>query len=141
MISRMLGLIAAGIYRIAKFICLLYEGEPPARWYDPLFRPNDGTKRITWDGYEIHIDEQADGRWVAEVFRPTGMLMYGSTEAEADERISQVVMKLIALDAKERAQEREDEARRAVEEARLKELETQAQERRRTWLEMKQRRT
>jgi predicted RNase H-like HicB family nuclease len=44
----------------------------------------------------IEIDREQDGRWIAEVPEPPGVLAYGATEAEARTNVTALAFRVIA---------------------------------------------
>jgi len=46
--------------------------------------------------FEIEIDREADGRWIAEVPALSGVLAYGRTRDEAVARVQALALRVIA---------------------------------------------
>lgn len=44
----------------------------------------------------IEIDQEDDGRWLAEVVDLAGVMAYGSTKAEAIERVQALTLRVLA---------------------------------------------
>jgi predicted RNase H-like HicB family nuclease len=44
----------------------------------------------------VEIDREQDGRWIAEVVELPGVVQYGSTQAEALDRVTSLALRVIA---------------------------------------------
>ena len=47
-------------------------------------------------GLTIEVEQEEDGRWLAEVPEPSGVLAYGQTRAEAVDRAKALALRVIA---------------------------------------------
>ncbi|WP_122464957.1 MULTISPECIES: type II toxin-antitoxin system HicB family antitoxin [Brevundimonas] len=56
---------------------------------------------------KIEVDQEDDGRWIAEIVELPGVLAYGATQAEAVAKVEALALRVIAerLDNGERAPE------------------------------------
>lgn len=48
------------------------------------------------EGFEISFEREADGRWIAEVAVLPGALAYGESQQEAELRISELALRILA---------------------------------------------
>ena len=46
--------------------------------------------------YTIELEEESDGRWIAEVFELSGALVYGSTPDDARARVLGLALRIVA---------------------------------------------
>lgn len=45
---------------------------------------------------KIEIDREEDGRWIAEIPELLGVMVYGATEAEAWEKVTEIARRVLA---------------------------------------------
>jgi predicted RNase H-like HicB family nuclease len=57
---------------------------------------------VTAMEFEIDLDREEDGRWIAEVVALPGVLAYGTTREEARDKARDLANRLIAERVKER---------------------------------------
>lgn len=46
--------------------------------------------------FKIEVEQESDGRWIAEVADLPGVLAYGSTAAEAKARVQALALRVVA---------------------------------------------
>ena len=46
--------------------------------------------------YTIEIDREQDGRWIAEILQPPGVMAYGKSQSEAERRVKALALRVIA---------------------------------------------
>jgi predicted RNase H-like HicB family nuclease len=46
--------------------------------------------------FSIQVEQETDGRWIAEVLDLPGALVYGKTEAEAKARVQALALRVVA---------------------------------------------
>lgn len=46
--------------------------------------------------YKIEIDQEEDGRWIAEIPDLPGVMVYGRTETEAISRVEALALRVVA---------------------------------------------
>lgn len=52
------------------------------------------TRRLT--GFEISFEREADGRWIAEAAGLPGALAYGASQQEAELRVRELALRILA---------------------------------------------
>lgn len=63
--------------------------------------------------YQIEIDREEDGRWIAEIPELPGVLVYGDTEEEVKSKVEALALRVIA-DRLEREHSTADHVRFAI---------------------------
>lgn len=48
------------------------------------------------DGFEISLEREADGRWIAEAAGLPGALAYGDSQQEAELRVRELTLRILA---------------------------------------------
>ncbi len=46
--------------------------------------------------YEIEFEQEDDGRWIAEIPSPPGVMAYGTTQADAESKVEAMALRVIA---------------------------------------------
>ena len=46
--------------------------------------------------YTIEIEQESDGRWIAEVVELSGVMAYGSTSDEAQSKVQALALRVVA---------------------------------------------
>ena len=46
--------------------------------------------------FKVELEREDDGRWIAEVPEPSGVLAYGTTSSEAQARVQALALRVVA---------------------------------------------
>jgi hypothetical protein len=46
--------------------------------------------------FEIEFEQEEDGRWIAEISEPPGVMAYGATRCEAEAAVEALALRVIA---------------------------------------------
>jgi predicted RNase H-like HicB family nuclease len=80
-------------HRRRKMVCLLDERRADRCWAARCYSRGEASMSVT---FEIELDREADGRWIAEVPDLPGVMTYGQTRDEAVARVQALALRVLA---------------------------------------------
>jgi predicted RNase H-like HicB family nuclease len=76
---------------------------PPAMLYDDTSESPRGESRVK---FEIELDREEDGRWIAEISSLPGVLAYGKSKQEAIAKVKALALRVLADEVEKEKQDR-----------------------------------